>query len=104
MSSADPGPPQRITLLDVAARAGVSRSLASLVIRGAAGPSAASRAAVLQAAADLGYRPDPAAKLLREHRTRMLGVVFDPGDPFHADLLEAVYPAAERRGDRKSVA
>jgi DNA-binding LacI/PurR family transcriptional regulator len=53
---------------------------------------------VLRAAAELGYRPDPAAKLLREHRTRMLGVVFDPGDPFHADLLESIYPAAERCG------
>ncbi len=24
--------------------------------------------------------------------------MFDPGDPFHADPLEAIYPAAERRG------
>ena len=97
VTSTEPGG-HRVTLVEVAARAGVSRSLASLVIRGAPGPSAASRDAVLQAAAELGYRPDPAAKLLREHRSRMLGVVFDPGDPFHADLLEAVYPAAERCG------
>ena len=85
-------------LADVAARAGVSRSLASLVIRGAPGPSAVSREAVLRAAAEMGYRPDPAAKVLREHRPRMLGVIFDPGDPFHADLLEAVHPAADRCG------
>jgi DNA-binding LacI/PurR family transcriptional regulator len=100
MTSSGPGPPNghRATLVEVAALAGVSRSLASLVIRGAPGPSAASREAVLRAAAELGYRPDPAAKLLREHRSRVLGVVFDPGDPFHADLLEVVYPAAERCG------
>ena len=99
-SAAEPGRSGRhqATLADVAARAGVSRSLASLVIRGAPGPSAASREAVLQAAAEMDYRPDPAAKVLREHHSRMLGVVFDPGDPFHADLLEAVYPAAERCG------
>ena len=97
MTSSGAGP-HRATLVEVAALAGVSRSLASLVIRGAPGPSAASRDAVLRAAAELGYRPDPAAKLLREHRSRVLGVVFDPGDPFHADLLEAVYPAAERCG------
>ncbi|WP_344416595.1 LacI family DNA-binding transcriptional regulator [Pseudonocardia ailaonensis] len=89
---------RRATLVEVAARAGVSKSLASLVIRGAPGPGAASRDAVLRAAAELDYRPDPAAKRLREHRSRMLGVVFDAGDPFHADLLEAVYPAAEQRG------
>jgi DNA-binding LacI/PurR family transcriptional regulator len=88
----------RVTLADVAARAGVSRSLASLVIRGAPGPGPASREAVLRAATEMGYRPDPAARVLREHHSRMLGVVFDPGDPFHADLLEAIYPAAERCG------
>lgn len=100
MNATEPEAPyvRRVTLVDVAARAGVSRSLASLVIRGAPGPSAASREAVLHAADELGYRPDPAAKLLREHHSRVLGVVFDPGDPFHADLLEAVYPAAQRRG------
>lgn len=96
----DPGTssPRRATLVDVAARAGVSKSLASLVMRGAPGPSAASRDAVTRAAAELRYRPDPAARLLREHRPRLLGVVFNAGDPFHADLLEAIYPAAERRG------
>ena len=50
------------------------------------------------AQAEMGYRPDPAAKLLREHHSRMLGIVFDAGDPFHADLPEAIYPAAERCG------
>jgi DNA-binding LacI/PurR family transcriptional regulator len=100
VSATDPvaSPSRRVTLVDVAARAGVSRSLASLVIRGAPGPSAASRDAVLHAANELGYRPDPAARLLREHHSRVLGVVFDPGDPFHADLLEAIYPAARRCG------
>jgi DNA-binding LacI/PurR family transcriptional regulator len=89
---------RRATLADVAARAGVSPALASLAIRDAPGPSAASREAVLRAAAELDYRPDPAAQLLRQHRSRMLGVVFDPGDPFHADLLEGMYPAAEQSG------
>ncbi|MET7333560.1 LacI family DNA-binding transcriptional regulator [Nonomuraea sp. NPDC005650] len=88
----------RVTLADVAARAGVSKALASLVIREAPGPSAASREAVLRAAAEMGYRPDPTAQLLRKHRSRLIGVLFDPGDPFHADLLEALYPAAEQSG------
>ncbi len=82
----------------MAARAGVSRSLASLVIRDAPGPSAASRRAVQQAVAETGYQPDNAAKMLRQQRSRLLGVVFKPGDPFHADLIEAVYPAAEEVG------
>jgi len=89
---------RRVTLADVAARAGVSRALASLVIRDAPGPSAASREAVRRAADELGYRPDPTAKLLRQRRSRLLGVVFEPGDPFHADLLKGTSTAAEQRG------
>ncbi len=89
---------RKVTLADVAARAGVSRSLASLVIRGARGPSEASRHAVQQAVAETGYQPNVAAKLLRQQHSRLLGVVFNPGDPFHADILNAVYPAAEERG------
>ncbi|WP_322097499.1 LacI family DNA-binding transcriptional regulator [Nakamurella alba] len=92
------GPGRRVTIIDVARRAGVSKSLASLVIRNAPGASAASREAVLLAVAELGYQPDLAAKALREQRSRLLGVVLDPGDPFHADLLEAIHPAAEERG------
>ncbi|HEY5877611.1 MAG TPA: LacI family DNA-binding transcriptional regulator [Nakamurella sp.] len=97
MNSPGPGK-RRPTLADVAARAGVSRSLASLVIRNDPGPSTASRQAVLQAAAELDYQPDQAAKSLREQRSRLLGVLIDAGDPFHADLLEQIYPAAEDRG------
>lgn len=94
----DGGGRSNVRLADVAERAGVSRALASLVIREAPGPSAASREAVLRAAAELGYRPHPAAQLLRQHRSRLVGVLFDPGDPFHADLLEALYPAADDDG------
>ena len=89
---------RRVTIIDVAARAGVSKSLASVVMRGAPGASPVSRETVLRAAQELGYQPDQAARRLREQRSRLLGVVIDPGDAFHADLLEALYPAAERFG------
>ncbi len=89
---------RRPTLSDVAAQAGVSRSTASLVIRSAPGPSAAARETVLRAAADIGYHPDTAARSRRRHRSRLLGVLFDVRDSFHADLVEAFYPAAEQHG------
>jgi DNA-binding LacI/PurR family transcriptional regulator len=76
----------------------VSRASASLVIRDAPGPSAETRERVLQAAAELGYRPDPAAQRLRRHRSRLLGVLINPREAFHADLIDAIYPAAERLG------
>jgi DNA-binding LacI/PurR family transcriptional regulator len=89
---------RRPTLSDVAEHARVSRSTASLVIRAAPGPSATTRETVLAAAAELGYHPDTAAQALRRHRSRLLGVLFSVRDAFHADMVEAMYSAAEQRG------
>jgi DNA-binding LacI/PurR family transcriptional regulator len=89
---------KRPTLADVAASAGVSVALASLVLRDAPGPSAASRERVLVAAGELGYRPDTRARLLRSSRTRLLGVVFGVQHEFHGDLVGGLYTAAEQRG------
>jgi DNA-binding LacI/PurR family transcriptional regulator len=83
---------------DVAARAGVSRALVSIVFRDAPGASAATRERVLKAADELSYRPDQRARLLGRSRSRTLGVVFSLGYEFHAELVEQVYAAAERRG------
>lgn len=92
------GRPRRPTLLDVARLAQVSRATASLVIRDAPGPSAESRERVRRAADMLGYRPDVAAQLLRSQRSQLLGVVFSAQEPFHADLIESIYAAAESVG------
>lgn len=86
---------RRPTLADVAARAGVSRALVSIVMRDAAGASDATRDRVRRAAEEIGYRPDPRARRLRQHRTRVLGVTFTAGQEFHADLVDGVYVAAE---------
>lgn len=89
---------RRPTLADVAAEAGVSRALVSIVVRGAPGASEATRARVLAAASRLGYRPDTRARLLRSTRSRLLGVVFALDGAFHAELVEALYPAAADAG------
>lgn len=81
-------------MADVAARAGVSRALVSIVFRGAAGASSTTRERVLAAAADLGYQPDQRASRLGRTRTRMLGVVFGVGHAFHGDLVDSLYVAA----------
>ena len=88
----------RPTMEDVAARAGVSRALVSIVYRDAPGASEATRARVLEAGAALGYRPDHRARLLGRTRTRLLGVTFDVQAPFQGDLVEALYAAAESSG------
>ncbi|WP_250031058.1 LacI family DNA-binding transcriptional regulator [Paractinoplanes maris] len=89
---------RRATLTDVANRAGVSKSLVSLVMRDEAGASAETRRRVLEAAGELGYQPDSRARLLRSGRSRLLGVVFGIQHPFHADLVTGLYTAARETG------
>jgi len=76
----------------------VSRALVSIVIRGAPGASEQTRERVLQAVAELGYRPDSRARLLSRSRSQLLGVVFGVQHAFHGDLVEGLYLAAERAG------
>src|SRR3954453_22712657 len=92
------GPARRPGLQDVAHEAGVSAATASLVLRGAAGPSGATRERVLDAAARLGYRPDRAASLLARRRSRLIGGLMGVRSTFHAQLVEDVHEAAEERG------
>lgn len=88
----------RARLVDVAARAGVSPATVSLVLRDRPGPSAAARAAVLAAAADLDYRVDRTASRLASHRSRLVGVALDVRSPFHAELAVALEEAAAATG------
>jgi DNA-binding LacI/PurR family transcriptional regulator len=91
-------PARRPRLQDVATEAGVSTASASLVLRGAPGPSAATRERVLSTAARLGYRPDRAASLLARRRSRLIGVLMDVRSTFHAQLVEEVHEAAAEHG------
>jgi DNA-binding LacI/PurR family transcriptional regulator len=91
-------PGKRVTLEDVAAAAGVSRALVSIVIRDAPGASAATRERVMRAAADLGYRPDVRARLLARSQSKLIGTVFGMAGTFHFDVLDGLYTAAEARG------
>jgi len=71
------GDSQRPTIYDVAERAGVSKSLVSLVLQGNQGVSPARRAAVVAAIKELGYRPNRAATELASHRSKSVEVVID---------------------------
>ncbi|NHI15637.1 LacI family transcriptional regulator [Microbacterium sp. CBS5P-1] len=83
---------------DVAERAGVSRQLVSLVMRDAAGPSDESRERILAAARELGYRPHQAARLLRQSRTRTIGILFLLRHPFQTRVVERLVARAAERG------
>jgi LacI family transcriptional regulator len=89
-----------VTRNDVAHRAGVSPALVSYVLNGGPRPVAApTRARVLAAIEELGYKPDGLARSLKLGTTRTLGVVVpDLSNPFFAELSRAVEDAAFERG------
>ncbi|MET0974192.1 MAG: substrate-binding domain-containing protein [Leifsonia sp.] len=90
----------RPTLSDVAARAGVSPSTASLAFSGTGPVSDATREKVLAAARELHYAgPDPRARSLRRGRSGIVGVVIDDRvseafrDPVNIAMLDGVSEA-----------
>ncbi|OFV79610.1 MAG: hypothetical protein A2Y78_05745 [Acidobacteria bacterium RBG_13_68_16] len=89
------------TILDVARKARVSKSLVSMVIRGEDGVSAKNREAVRQAIEELNYRPNVIARSLVQRRTRMLGVMIsDLRNPFFGDVVSGIQMRAADLGYR----
>src|SRR5437899_1026415 len=97
----DPRQARPPTIVDVAERAGVSKSVVSRVMRGERAVSAPSREAVLAAAEALGYRPNAVARSLVQRRTFNVGVmVSDLHNIFFAEVLDGLDLAAAAAGYR----
>ncbi len=87
------------TILDVASRAGVSKSTVSNVVRGLPGVSEETRRRVHSAIKQMGYRPNVLARQLVQQRTNILGVVVgDLANPFFAEMAKSVERHAAARG------
>jgi len=88
-----------VTIVDVAQRAGVSKSVVSLVLRGTGYVSADKRAAVQRAVRELGYRPNAAARALVESRSRTVGVVLnDMRNPWFISAVEGLSTRLNEHG------
>jgi DNA-binding LacI/PurR family transcriptional regulator len=91
----------RVTSIDVARRAGCSQSTVSLVLsgKGRGRISAATEEAVRAAAAELGYRPNVAARTLRTGVARTVGLVVpDITNPFFGRMMRGAQRAAQQAG------
>ena len=88
-----------VGLKEVAELAGVSMRTVSNVVRGTGRASAATRARVLAAVEELGYRPNPAARGLRTGRSGVLSLaVPDLSMPYFAELADIVMREAALHG------
>ena len=90
---------RRATIRDVAERAGVSKSLVSLVLRGEPMVREDKRRRVQQAADELGYRMNLAARSLSNVRSKTVGVlVADLRNPSLVDVVERAGQVFEDEG------
>jgi len=85
-----------VTIEEVAAAAGVSRSTVSRVVNGSTAVSPAALDAVNRAIAELNYVPNRAARSLASRQTRALALVVPEdttrffGDPFFAAIVSGI--------------
>lgn len=94
-------PIRRPTAHDVARLAGVSQAAVSRSYTPGASISEATRRRVLEAAEELGYRPNLVARSLIKSRSTLVGVVIPHLDnPFYATLLELLTEQLARAGYR----
>jgi LacI family transcriptional regulator len=90
---------ERVRLRDVARLAGVSPTTASAVLTGRHVEmriAGATQQRVREAAAELGYRPNLAARSLRMRSSRLIGLVSDTiaADPYAGEMLRGALAAA----------
>jgi LacI family transcriptional regulator len=89
------------TIKQVAERAGVSTATVSRVLTGKTPVDAEKREVVLQAIADLNYRPNLLASNLRNQRTAKIGVVVpDIENPMYSRPIQVFEEIAFNRGFR----
>ena len=93
-------PPRKVTIFDVAERAGVSIKTVSRVVNNESNVRDATREKVLGAIRELRYKPNPAARELSGKRSRLVGLVYENAEEYSylKDVLNGTLDACEARG------
>lgn len=91
--------PEKVTSHDVARKAGVSQSAVSRVFTPGASASSTTREKVMQAAKELGYRPNTLARAMITGRSRIIGLIVAYLDnQFYPVALEKLSRSLEAKG------
>jgi DNA-binding LacI/PurR family transcriptional regulator len=95
---------RRVTIADVAERAGVSKTAVSFAFNSPERLNTATAKRILGIASELGYRPDPVARMLTQRRTGSIGIL-TPQDlsviftnPFFGTFTAGIAGVAEESG------
>lgn len=89
----------RVTVKDVAKRAGVSQTTVSRVLNNFPVIKAITRQKVLDAIQELGFNPDQIARSLVKQQTNILGlIVGDISNPFYAETAKVTIARAQQMG------
>jgi len=91
-----------VTQQDIATRLGVSVATVSRALAGYSDIAPATRQRVLQAAKEMGYRPNVIARMLQKQRTDTIGFIIPThgprfSDPYFSELLAGIGNAATER-------
>ncbi|MBV9228485.1 MAG: LacI family DNA-binding transcriptional regulator [Chloroflexi bacterium] len=94
---------RQVTIADIARATNVSRTLVSFVLNGRKDVAPATRARILQAIEELGYRPNSVARNLAKRRAGAIGIVCDMEtyqDPLDMQFLAAILATTSEMGQR----
>lgn len=83
--------PKRLSQAAIAKSLGVSRATVSLVLRGGQGAAEETKARVLAAATQLGYRPNALIHSIRSGKSRTVGVLAQPHDSYWRDVCYGIH-------------
>jgi len=95
---------RRVTIADVAEKAGVSKTAVSFAFNSPDRLNTATANRILDIATALGYRPDPVARMLSQRRTAAIGVLTPQAlsviftNPFFAAFSAGIAGVAEEQG------
>lgn len=91
--------PSKVTMAEVAERAGVSRTTVSFVLNDKPNTSVSqpTRQRILEVVAELGYRPNAGARALASRRSEWVGLVTEiVTSPFAVEIIKGAQTAAWR--------